>query len=215
MTRALSAGERDDHSAARLQDDQRRYDEIWQAAIQAALSAGATIGHHHGVGRLRAPFLIDEHGEGSAIARAVMALAAERQAGRIDRATFVAQGASLREQMSSNLGWTARNAPGPKARAMARELLKVEDLLWTFLAHKDVSVTNNHAERLLRYPVIWRKLSFGTRSESGALYVERLLTVTMSLRLQNRNAFDYLKDAMTAHSCGKPVPSILLLASVA
>jgi alkyldihydroxyacetonephosphate synthase len=69
MTRALSAGERDDHSAARLQDDQRRYDEIWQAAIQAALSAGATIGHHHGVGRLRAPFLIDEHGEGMTVLR--------------------------------------------------------------------------------------------------------------------------------------------------
>lgn len=69
MTRALSAGERDDHTAVRLQDDQRRYDEIWQAAIQAALSAGATIGHHHGVGRLRAPFLVDEQGEGMAVLR--------------------------------------------------------------------------------------------------------------------------------------------------
>ena len=69
MTRALSAGSSPAHVEARLQDDQRRYDEIWQSAIQAALGAGATIGHHHGVGRLRAPFLADEQGQGMAVLR--------------------------------------------------------------------------------------------------------------------------------------------------
>ena len=53
------------HSTPRpsVLDDQRRYDEIWQAGIAAALSAGATIGHHHGVGRLRGAVLVDEQGE--------------------------------------------------------------------------------------------------------------------------------------------------------
>jgi len=74
MTRALSAGAAADGSergTAQLRDDQRRYDEIWQGAIEAALAAGATIGHHHGVGRLRAPFLVDEQGEGLPLLRAM------------------------------------------------------------------------------------------------------------------------------------------------
>lgn len=60
--------------AARQKDDQRRYDEIWQGAIAAALAAGATIGHHHGVGRLRAPFLGDEQGHGLSILRTLSAV---------------------------------------------------------------------------------------------------------------------------------------------
>ena len=43
---------------------QRRYDEAWAAAMPAAVAAGATITHHHGVGLLRAPWLRDELGEG-------------------------------------------------------------------------------------------------------------------------------------------------------
>lgn len=66
MTRASARGSGPQYAQARVLDDQRRYDEIWQAGIAAALSAGATIGHHHGVGRLRAPFLVDEQGEGLA-----------------------------------------------------------------------------------------------------------------------------------------------------
>lgn len=72
MTRALSAGadaQSGEPVTAQLRDDQRRYDEIWQGAIEAALAAGATIGHHHGVGRLRAPFLVDEQGEGLPLLR--------------------------------------------------------------------------------------------------------------------------------------------------
>ena len=36
----------------------------WEAAAQACLAAGGTIAHHHGVGRLKAPFLEAELGPG-------------------------------------------------------------------------------------------------------------------------------------------------------
>lgn len=80
MTRSLAGGSSPeelldpDVLAARQKDDQRRYDEIWQGAIAAALAAGATIGHHHGVGRLRAPFLGDEQGHGLPILRTLSAV---------------------------------------------------------------------------------------------------------------------------------------------
>jgi len=41
-----------------------RYDAAWKGAMEAALSVGATITHHHGVGLLRAPYLAAELGEG-------------------------------------------------------------------------------------------------------------------------------------------------------
>lgn len=42
----------------------RRYDAGWAAALDAAVAAGATITHHHGVGLLRAPWLRRELGDG-------------------------------------------------------------------------------------------------------------------------------------------------------
>src|SRR5689334_16898997 len=47
----------DDHDA------ETRYREAWQQAARACTEAGGTITHHHGVGRLKAPFLIGELGE--------------------------------------------------------------------------------------------------------------------------------------------------------
>ena len=41
-----------------------RYDASWATAMPAAVAAGATITHHHGVGLLRAPYLREELGEG-------------------------------------------------------------------------------------------------------------------------------------------------------
>lgn len=44
-------------------DAQRRYEATWDAAMHAALAEAATISHHHGVGRLRAPWVREEMGE--------------------------------------------------------------------------------------------------------------------------------------------------------
>jgi alkyldihydroxyacetonephosphate synthase len=40
----------------------RVYDAAWQAALTAAIDAGGTIAHHHGVGRSKAPLLEREQG---------------------------------------------------------------------------------------------------------------------------------------------------------
>lgn len=48
------------------------YDRAWRAALAAALEAGGTISHHHGVGRSKAPRLGDELGGGIDVVRALM-----------------------------------------------------------------------------------------------------------------------------------------------
>lgn len=48
-----------------------RYDAIWRDALSAAVAAGGTIAHHHGVGRSKAPRLGDEQGRGLDAQRAI------------------------------------------------------------------------------------------------------------------------------------------------
>ncbi len=69
--------------------------------------------------------------------------------------------------------------------------------------------TNNHIERLLRAGALWRKRSFGCHSAAGCRFVERILTVTQTLRLQQRSVLDYLTHALKAHRAGQPAPKLL------
>jgi len=88
-------------------------------------------------------------------------------------------------------------------------LLALEPALWTFVVIEGVEPTNNLIERLLRRAVLWRKRSFGCVSAAGCRFVERILTVVQTRRLQGRNALDYLHDALRAHRAGKPCPQLL------
>jgi alkyldihydroxyacetonephosphate synthase len=58
-------GSRDDREL------EARYRAAWEEAARAALAAGGTITHHHGIGLLKAPWLAEELGEGMEVLRAV------------------------------------------------------------------------------------------------------------------------------------------------
>jgi transposase len=92
---------------------------------------------------------------------------------------------------------------------MCDELWRGRHHLWTFVDVEGVGPTNNEAERALRHAVIWRKLSFGTQSDSGSRFVETMLTVIETCRQQHRNAFDYIAAAVAAHFAGDPPPLLL------
>jgi transposase len=96
-----------------------------------------------------------------------------------------------------------------RVRALACHLLDRAEALSTFADHKDVDPTNNSAERSLRRAVLWRKGSFGSQSESGCRFAERILTVCATLRQQGRNVFDYLVEVANAAITGKPPPALI------
>jgi transposase len=97
----------------------------------------------------------------------------------------------------------------PKTARTCRHLLKLRHALWTFLDTPGVEPTNNHAERTLRGFVIWRKISFGTQSVRGSRYVERIMTVVGSCKLQGRNVVDFLTQAIAAHRGHGNAPSLV------
>jgi transposase len=98
-----------------------------------------------------------------------------------------------------------------KAQGTCRNLLKREAALWTFVWEPGVEPTNNCAERPLRRAVLWRRRSFGTQSEAGSQFVERILTAVTTLRQQRRDVLEYLTAACAAAICHDPAPSLLPL----
>jgi transposase len=96
-----------------------------------------------------------------------------------------------------------------KAATFCVNVLALYPALWLFTAIEGVEPTNNHAERILRLGVLWRKNAFGCHSAAGCRFVERMLTVVQTLRLQNRPVLDYLYRAILAHRAGLPVPQLL------
>lgn len=97
-----------------------------------------------------------------------------------------------------------------KAATFCRNVLDLYPALWTFVTSAGVEPTNNHAERVLRRGVLWRKTSFGCQSEGGCRFVERILTVVQTLRLQGRNVLSYLYETLLAHRAALPLPALLV-----
>jgi len=96
-----------------------------------------------------------------------------------------------------------------KTQRTCARILKVKVALWTFVDVAGVEATNNLAERMVRPYVLWRKASFGTRSARGNTFVERILTVSSTCRLQDRNVLEYVTTAVEAHLQGCSAPSLL------
>jgi len=128
--------------------------------------------------------------------------------GTLTRRTFQRRMEPVMEEMRRLLR-SARVRAEPKTRGMAKAILKLKWALFTFVREPAVEPTNNVAERRVRPAVIARKLSFGTESAAGSRFVERMLTVTATLRQQNRNVLDYVVAAHQARLLGRPTPSLL------
>lgn len=114
----------------------------------------------------------------------------------------------IREELQKALQ-RGRGCAEKGVAAFCGNVLKVEEGLWTFVRVEGVEPTNNHAERLLRRGVLWRKNSFGSRSEEGCRLVERMLTVVQTLRLQSRQVLPFLANSIRALRARQPAPILL------
>ena len=114
----------------------------------------------------------------------------------------------LREEVGLLLEAGSR-CGGVKTARVCRDLRSLEASLWTFALRPGVEPTNNAAERAVRHAVCWRKTSFGTDSERGSRFVERMLSVVATCRSQGRGVMDFLARTITAHRNQSPKPSIL------
>jgi transposase len=90
------------------------------------------------------------------------------------------------------------------------DILAHREALWTFADKLGIEPTNNEAERALRGFVLWRKKSFGSQSERGNRFAERIMTVTHTLRKQDRHVLSFLTDVCSAAIENRPIPSLIV-----
>ena len=128
--------------------------------------------------------------------------------GGIDRRTL-AERLDVEVGKLHRLLQSGRRCADGKAATFCANLLAIEVSLWQFVVEEGIEPTNNHAERLLRRGVLWRKNAFGCHSAGGCRFVERLLTVVQTRRLQGKGVLSYLHAALVAHRNGLPAPSLL------
>jgi transposase len=81
-----------------------------------------------------------------------------------------------------------RDEAGTLARTLEREM----GSLWTCIVEEGVELTNNRAEKALRFAVLWRKLMQGTYNEKGDRWVEWMLSLRETCRLRGMPTFPVL-----------------------
>jgi transposase len=128
--------------------------------------------------------------------------------GKMSRPAFQLRMAPIRKKVESLLE-EGTSCGQENTQRTCKKILKLKQALWTYVDVSGVEPTNNEAERTIRPYVLWRKASFGTQSERGNLFVERMMTVSATCKQQERNVLDYVTAAVQSHLRGEAIPSLL------
>jgi len=96
-----------------------------------------------------------------------------------------------------------------QAQNLANRFRKHGEAYFRFITTTGIEPTNNLAEQAIRFVVIDRYITQGTRSENGRDWSERIWTVLATCASQGRNAFDFICQSIQAHFSDQPFPSLL------
>lgn len=95
------------------------------------------------------------------------------------------------------------------SEAMAKRFRCHGAAYFQFITTPGIEPTNNLAGQAIRFVVIDRHITQGTRSATGRQWCARIWTVIATCAQQGRSVFAYLRDAVAAHFHGQEAPSLL------
>jgi hypothetical protein len=104
---------------------------------------------------------------------------------------------------------TTRVPKGNHAQNLAKRFREHGEAYFRFITTPGIEPTNNLAEQAIRFVVIDRRITQGTRSETGRRWCERIWTVIATCAQQGRSAFNFILDSVHAHFGGNAPPSLL------
>ena len=104
---------------------------------------------------------------------------------------------------------TSAVPPTAPSQNMAKRFAKHGQAYFEFVTTPEVEPTNNLAEQAIRFVVIDRHITQGTRGETGRRWCERIWTVIATCAQQGRSVFEYLHGAVAAFFQQTAVPSLL------
>jgi len=135
------------------------------------------------------------------------ALRKRREIEEITHDEFLALAKSIEQELRAVLDRGSRASH--KLSGMCTNILKHWAAVWNHVRIPGMEPTNNAAERGLRPAVIWRKLTFGTRSAAGSVVVERMLTVLETCKQNTINFYEFITQTVNATFQGNSVPSLI------
>lgn len=104
----------------------------------------------------------------------------------------------------------ARRPPArSEAQNIGERFRQHSEHYFRFLSTPGVEPTNNAMEQRFRFVVIDRRITQGTRGETGRRWCERIWTVLATCAQQGRSAFDFLYNSIVAYFSKQPFPSLL------
>jgi transposase len=95
------------------------------------------------------------------------------------------------------------------SRNLAKRFEAHGESYFRFVTTPELEPTNNLAEQAIRFVVIDRLVTQGTRSEAGNRWCERIWTVIATCAQQGRSVFAYLEAAVAAWFAGTEAPSLI------
>jgi transposase len=102
------------------------------------------------------------------------------------------------------------HVPGTRhSQNMAERFRKHGAAYFTFITHPGVEPTNNLAEQAIRFVVIDRHITQGTRSEVGRQWSERIWTVIATCAQRGGSVYEFLDEAITRWFANESAPSLL------
>jgi transposase len=119
---------------------------------------------------------------------------------------FQKQLAAARDQVLK-VGKSGTPRDGP--RKLAKRLKDYGKQYFRFVTTPDTEPTNNLAEQAIRFVVIDRKVTQGTRGQTGQRWSERIWTTMATCAQRGTSVYRFLCDALTAPLHGLPPPSLL------
>ena len=101
-----------------------------------------------------------------------------------------------RLKRACNLGKESDHA---KLKSLAKEILNDWDAVVAFVKNPELPATNNEAERALRWVVLFRKITYGTRTDEGSRSFTSMLSVIETCRLRDVDPWEYIANVV-AHA---------------
>jgi hypothetical protein len=95
------------------------------------------------------------------------------------------------------------------AQNMAERFRKHGESFFRFITTPGLDPTNNVAEQALRFVIVDRLVTQGTRSPRGRAACERFWTVMATCQLQGRSAFEFILEAVRASFHNRPAPTLV------
>jgi transposase len=114
----------------------------------------------------------------------------------------------LERERDRFLAMAKRTKAGGEAATLAERLRKYGKQYFTFITEPEIDPTNNVAEQAIRFCVIDRRVTQGTRGNNGRRWSERIWTAMATCSQQGRSSFEFLSGAVHAFFLKQPSPSL-------